>query len=60
MNRLGDENCVLAGRSASNYCWNIATETSSTTHTQTELPFAGAAMYSVSTPPVATAELAPL
>lgn len=35
-------------------------ETSSTTRTQTELPFGGAAMDRGSTPPVAMAKLAPM
>ena len=44
MNSRGDRNCVAAGRSTVISCSNTAPETSSTTRTQTELPFGGAAM----------------
>ena len=57
MNGRGDRNCVLAGRSAVISCSNAAPDTSSTTRTQTELPFGAAAMNRVSTPPVAMAKL---
>lgn len=60
MNSLGDKNWVAAGRSAVISCSKTAPETSSTTRTQTELPFGGAAMNRVSTPPVAMAKLAPM
>ena len=51
---------MVAGRSAVISCSKIASDTSSTTRTQTELPFGGAAMSRVSTPLVAMAKLAPL
>lgn len=60
MNSRGDRNCVFAGRSADISCSDTVPDTSSTTRTQTELPFGGAAMNSVSTPPVAMAKLAPM
>ena len=47
---------MAAGRSAVISCSKTAPETSSTTRTQTELPFGGAAMNRVSTPPVAMAK----
>ena len=51
---------MLAGRSAVISCSHAPPETSSTTLTQTELPFGGAAMNSVKTPPVAMPKLAPI
>lgn len=55
MNSRGDRNCVAAGRSAVIFCSNTAPEGSSTTRTQIEPSFGGAAQNSVSTPPVAMA-----
>jgi hypothetical protein len=57
---LGYRNCVSAGRSAVTFCSNTAPEISSTARTQTELPFGGAAMKRVSTPPVTMPILAPM
>lgn len=57
INSLSDRNCVLAGRFAVISCSDTAPETSLTTHTQTELALGGAAVNSVSTPPVAVAKL---
>ena len=50
----------MAGRSAVISCSKTAPEISPTTRIQTELPFGGAAMNRVSTPPVAMAKLAPM
>lgn len=47
-----DRSCVAAGKSAVNSCSKVAPETSSTMRTRPELSFDGAAMKSVSTPPV--------
>lgn len=58
MNSRGDRNSVAVGMSAVTSCSKAASATSSTTHTQTELPFGGAAMNRVRTPPMVMAKLA--
>lgn len=51
---------MAAGRSAAISCSNTAPETSSTTRTQTDDPFGGAAMKRVRTPPKAMAKDPPM
>jgi len=59
-NRRGDRNCPLVRTPAIIACSPPPPGTSSTKHTQMELPFGGVVMNRVNAPPVAAAKLAPL